>query len=597
MLCAFAVGKKRKARPELWTRNAVQAKKARGLPHYTYSGKLVEGRTAAEFDCRCCCSEKFSDVEKRVILNAFNALANHESQNRYLAMCTVPDEATKRRTTRQVAEKRRNFSYFVEIYGDNSTERIKVCKTAFLALHGIKASRLRRKVQCDRSDLRDKRGTSANSRRLLDPYPRRMMRIHIRSFQARESHYSRSKNCRRRYLDSSLSVAVMHRMFTTLHPSLAGVVSYETYRREVNTRFNISFGFPRSDICDQCELLDAKSKAESAAGHLQKQRAVETQRSVHLAKADVFYTQLREIPANSNANSLVLAIDYEKNLPLPVTGVGPEYYKRQLWLHNFCIKDLVSGESTMYLYSETFAKKGPNETISCLEDYLKNVAGAELKELHIFLDNCFAQNKNRYLWAFLNTTVLTGRFRSVHIYYPIPGHSRLPCDKDFGLIEKRRKRMDRVAVPSEWVSLIKSVRVQNPFRVRYVNHPLTDDLLDDGTPIVTVKDYKTPLDRLLAASVNGLKSVRGVVFRPASIRSRMTMAGDADTDVKLLKRGAKWHSVVDAVQNATEAYDDYVSIKAAKVDDVNYLIQRVYLPAQVTFYTSMRKRTRQPSRL
>ncbi len=215
----------------------------------------------------------------------------------------------------------------------------------------------------------------------------------------------------------------MHRLFVELHPSLEKIITYETYWREVTSHFNISFGFPRSDICDQCELFEAKIKAEIAARHTQKQRAVEVQRDVHIEKADVFYTQLREIPANAGPTEVVLALDYEKNLPLPVTGVGPEYYKRQLWLHNLCVKDLVTGESTMYVYSETFAKKGPNEMISCLDDYFKNVATEESKELHLFMDNCFAQNKNRYFWAYLNTTVVTGRFRSIHVYYPIPGHS------------------------------------------------------------------------------------------------------------------------------------------------------------------------------
>jgi hypothetical protein len=30
-------------------------------------------------------------------------------------------------------------------------------------------------------------------------------------------------------------------------------------------------------------------------------------------------------------------MDYEKNLPLFLAGVGPEYLKQKLWLHNLCI--------------------------------------------------------------------------------------------------------------------------------------------------------------------------------------------------------------------------------------------------------------------
>ena len=42
-------------------------------------------------------------------------------------------------------------------------------------------------------------------------------------------------------------------------------------------------------------------------------------------------------------------MDYQKNLPLPLTGVGQEYFKRQLWIHNFCIHDMANDTATMKL--------------------------------------------------------------------------------------------------------------------------------------------------------------------------------------------------------------------------------------------------------
>ena len=95
----------------------------------------------------------------------------------------------------------------------------------------------------------------------------------------------------------------------------------------------------------------------------------------------------------------------------------------------------------MFLYAEHYAKKGPNEVISCLNYYFAGLP-TSIPKVHIFLDNCFSQNKNRYLIAYLNVLTQT-RFDEIHVYYPLLGHSRMPCDRDFGRIEKiRRKKIE-----------------------------------------------------------------------------------------------------------------------------------------------------------
>ena len=131
--------------------------------------------------------------------------------------------------------------------------------------------------------------------------------------------------------------------------------------------------------------------------------------------------------------------------------------------------------------------------------------------MHIFLDNCFPQNKNRYLIAYLNVLAQT-RFDEIHVYYPLPGHSRIPCDRDFGRIKKKRRKKERVAQPSEWVNLIRETDRTNPFRVVYVEHPLTDDMLDDGTPIVKVKDYEKAFDQVLRPP-SGISGIRGLLLQ------------------------------------------------------------------------------------
>jgi hypothetical protein len=64
--------------------------------------------------------------------------------------------------------------------------------------------------------------------------------------------------------------------------------------------------------------------------------------------------------------------------------------------------------------------------------------------------------KNRYLWLFYDILVKNKVFEEINLIYPIPGHSYLDNDRDFGLIEKARKKVHKIVLPSEWVNLVKS---------------------------------------------------------------------------------------------------------------------------------------------
>jgi hypothetical protein len=148
-----------------------------------------------------------------------------------------------------------------------------------------------------------------------------------------------------------------------------------------------------------------------------------------------------------------------------------------------------NGSATMFMYSEIFSGKGPNETISFLNYYFSEKFERSVKKIFIFSDNCFAQMKSRYLWFYYKFIVETNIFEEINLIYLIPGHSYLDNDRDFGIIEKSRKNIHKINLPSQWENLVKNARKKNPFKVVFVNFPLTDNLMPDSTPIVTVYDY------------------------------------------------------------------------------------------------------------
>lgn len=556
-----------------------------GEAHVSYKKKEVPARQQSAINCRCKCFGKLSDKEKHDIFTSFASLKDHETQNVYLRGCVsvTPGDRIRRRPRKQPSKERNSFSYSVTV----QERSITVCKAAFLGLHGIKMSRMKKKVLNFTTEISDKRGKHENHAKINDDV-RNRIREHIRQFPARESHYSRAKNTHKKYLDSTLSVAEMHRIFIRENPDLAEACKYWLYQNIFNYEFNIAFGFPRSDICDTCEKQHAQIKAAELAGDKNLVNKLKVENEVHVRKADVFTVQINEDTecARQSGDMAVIAIDFEKNLPLPLTGIGQEYYKRQLWIHNFCIHDCVNDSATMYLYSEHFAGKGPNDVISCLDHYISELP-QNIKKISIFADNCFSQNKNKYLFAYLEKTVHTCvSIQEIHIKFPLPGHSRMPCDRDFGRIEKKRRKKDKAILPSDWVTLIKTTDQQKPFKTVFVEHPLTDDMRPDGTPIVRVKDYKKALDPIVRP-ITGISEFRGAKFEKGKQPlARKSMTVDCSEPISILKRGQKLQALKQL--RLTQAYVDFLPIKTAKYQDIRALLEHVSLPPQATFYDNLR---------
>lgn len=155
--------------------------------------------------------------------------------------------------------------------------------------------------------------------------------------------------------------------------------------------------------------------------------------------------------AKQNSEVEVLSFDFQQNMPLPHIPYGDVFYKRQIWCYNLCIYSGKTGQSFFYMYDEITGKKGQNEVISFFNHFFRYKLSSGVKKLYIFTDNCSSQNKNKALFQYLYTIIKSSLFDLENIIhrYPEPGHSCLPCDRCFGLIEKNKKKIERVFVPDE----------------------------------------------------------------------------------------------------------------------------------------------------
>ncbi|KAJ8871837.1 hypothetical protein PR048_028177 [Dryococelus australis] len=89
----------------------------------------------------------------------------------------------------------------------------------------------------------------------------------------------------------------------------------------------------------------------------------------------------------------------------------------------------------------------------------------EKKKRAIWCDNCAVLNKNRTILIAIIYLIGKGVFESVELKFLISGHNFMGCDRDFGVIEKRRK-VSKPVVPKELEEIVTSVRVPT---FQYIN--------------------------------------------------------------------------------------------------------------------------------
>ena len=345
---------------------------------------------------------------------------------------------------------------------------LQVCKKAFYSIHGVtkhRVDRIASSLKIGISAPPDLRGKHMNRPNKMPDAILQNIENHINSFPRRSSHYSRDKNDRKFFLPTELNISKMHRLYLEKYENEVfqalqrgeeanSKVTYDFYNRIFLLNHNISFGTPRSDTCQTCDRLHNLMLAELDP---ENKKALQTKKHLHIRKSEMFYKKLKEVTALSKEDETteVLCFDFQQNLPLPHVPAGDVFYKRQLWEYNFCIHSGKMGTSTFYMYDEHTAKKGSNEVISFLHHYIETYLPVSVNKLYIFSDNAFAQNKNQTLMKYLFTLVnQNARISEIYHQYPEPGHSFLPCDRSFGLIEKNKRKKERVYLPSEWIKLV-----------------------------------------------------------------------------------------------------------------------------------------------
>ena len=304
-------GRKRLCCVERWVKYKKKIKKDSGKAYTTYRGER-RGCKQPAIALPCHCQHHFSShvtmEDRQRIFKDFYQLGSHDTQNKYLYGLMERSVPRQRRRRRSTGKPRANtYRYFVR---NVKGERIQVCKETFCQLHAIGKRRVEgisTKLVSGVLFSGDNRGLHGSRPHATRDEVKAQVREHIESFPARESHYSRQDNLKRRYLPESLSISRMYRLFLEQYEPEVNeedgkkpCVKEWLYRKVFNEEYNIGFGYPRSDTCETCDMLKV---ASDNAKTEEEQSEIQVELASHHEKAAQGYGSLRSDSLKSKTDS------------------------------------------------------------------------------------------------------------------------------------------------------------------------------------------------------------------------------------------------------------------------------------------------------
>ncbi|CAG9823943.1 unnamed protein product [Phaedon cochleariae] len=303
----------------------------------------------------------------------------------------------------------------------------------------------------------DKRGKHQPSNKLPQNVEK-FIRNQILNFPAVESHYCR-KSSGKKYLDSSLNISIMYRMYKELcSTENVQIVTFEKYR-QIFSEYNLGFFKPKKDQCKKCLEFENMSEEEK--------KAVQEAYKKHLNRKNEARRARDEDKLIAKENPKVLAFNFDLQavLTTPKGSAGQIFYLRKLAVFNFTIYNLGNQNVMCYLWDETKGKRGANEIASCVYDFI--MSHSEIEEVRMMSDGCGGQQKNsifatmciQLLAEHPSLNVIDHRFFET-------GHTEMECDSIHSKIEKKSKYVP-VYTPEGWAQLIRDARITPcPFAVK-----------------------------------------------------------------------------------------------------------------------------------
>ncbi|CAH0767778.1 unnamed protein product [Bemisia tabaci] len=439
--------RKRFRNPEEWKRNKLRKARNEGKEYVDRNMKVHAAKRCGEFihNCRFHCNQNVPETVRQQIFTEFWSLGDWNIQTSYLCQLVILENVQRRKKKCPVYSKDVACKYFLNAQ--------RVCKEFFRRTLDISHKRIsysikKKKVSESGFLPPDKRGRGKPANKIPDSKVN-LIKQHIKLFPRYTSDYSRHINPHLKYLSQYLTVTKMYNLYVDYCTERNSEPVTETfYRNTFNAQLNLHLQRPL-EACLTCDKVELDIAYGSA---IEMQQAIE-QKEMHLQEMAIAKLDKELTIRTINSDHVVVCFSLQKILPSPSPACNKAYYARQLYLYNFCIHDLQSGDAIMYLWHEGLAGRGPEQIASCLYKFILSLP-PHVTHITVF-SNSTVQNKSTLLVKFWLYVIQNTQIKIInHKFLPFE-HLANECDNDFITIDKwRRKSAAEIYIPTQWIHII-----------------------------------------------------------------------------------------------------------------------------------------------
>ncbi|KAJ4437833.1 hypothetical protein ANN_13771 [Periplaneta americana] len=345
--------------------------------------------------------------------------------------------------------------------------KIKICRPALCKLFQVSVRRLRviQKKVLHNETFEERRGSHDNRPHKLESYVWVKLEGHLSMIPSEKSHYYGSKTNLNYFQNPNLNVKTLFEMFSKNFFEQTGkklTMKYVTYFKFLKEHSNYAFKQPKTDICDFCSQCQNTLRSDPTD-------VCKVEYALHQRKAERYLSMKGDfiLKTKTDPSYLVVEFDYSQNLPVLKLNVTSQFYKRLLWLYAFNVHIQNDSSSFMYCFMEMEAKKDSNSVASFLNHALRK----KLSEFHnvkkvILLSDAYGgQNKNLVTTSFCSWLARVCQVEVTHLF-PVRGHSFGHCDRNFGLMKSKLKKVETIPTALPYLSAMVECRTYpSPFEV------------------------------------------------------------------------------------------------------------------------------------
>ena len=475
-------------------------------------------------------------------------------QDRLLSSLMVIS-SPKRRRRRSDESNRKPNMYTVQYLIRKDTDEVPVCAKFFSALFNVSRRRLNTIASTVKQsrNICERRGGDRKSTKY--EAKKKSVMDFIARLPARESHYSRKKS-KRLYLSSDLSINKLYKFYNS--NAIESLRVKKTFFYNIfSTEFNLGFGNPATDTCSYCMRMTHLLKTVTDEREKTK---LKTELSVHKMKSDAFYKLMKKkLP-----NTASFCFDLQQVQPLPKLSIGESYYSRQVSCYAFCITDLHNKSPVFYTWTENESGRGSVEVASALIHFLENCKIDEcIDTIRLFSGGCGGQNRNSHVVHALTMWLLRKsptHVRRVSMTFPMRGHSYLPADRVFGVLEKSFRKHAEIINPQSYIELYREV---GPVKILGIDWQIKDikQLSRSMKMLTGISDMKRIFLQKTIKTGNNTVTMK--------MEPTYNFDDPSKPFVSLLKKGIKYEGIPEAEILPMES-----RVNAAKKKDVDHLLKK-----------------------